>query len=128
MAPYWICVSIISRLQKLYAQIEKETLSIVFGVERFYEYLYGCKFTVINDHQPLKSIFSKSVVSCPPRIQKFFLCLQKYEFDLKYSSGKTMSVSDALSRAYMKNSKPEFDDNSIIHHVHFVISNLPISN
>ena len=38
-----------------------------------------------------------------------------------------MLVSDALSRAYMKNSKPEFDENSLIHHVHFVISNLPIN-
>ena len=39
-----------------------------------------------------------------------------------------MSVSDALSRAYIKNSKPEFDENSLIHHVHFVFSNLFISN
>ena len=39
-----------------------------------------------------------------------------------------MSVSDALSRAYIKNSKPEFDENSLIHHVHFVFSNLPINN
>ena len=39
-----------------------------------------------------------------------------------------MLVSDALSRAYIKNSKPELDENSLIHHVHFVISNLPISN
>ena len=39
-----------------------------------------------------------------------------------------MLVSDALSRVYMKNSKPEFDENSLIDHVHFVISNLPISN
>ena len=47
---------------------------------------------------------------------------------MKYSPGKTRSVSDALSRAYIKNSKPEFDENSLIHHVHFVFSNLPISN
>ena len=67
-------------------------------------------------------------MSCPPRIQKFFICLQKYEFDLKYSPRKTMLVSDALIRAYIKNSKPEFDENSLIHHIHFVISNLPISN
>ena len=77
---------------------KKETLFIVFGVERCHEYLYGRKFTVINDHQPLKSIFSKSIVSCPFRIQKFFLRLQKYEFDLKYSPGKTMLVLDALSQ------------------------------
>ena len=129
MAPCWICVTIISRL--------RETLRPNRKGNPFYSFwccevpwisLYGGKFSVINDHQPLKSIFSKSVVSCPPCIQKFFLRLQKYEFDLKYSPGKTMSVSDALSRAYIKNSKPEFDGNSIIHHVHFVISNFPISN
>ena len=41
---------------------------------------------------------------------------------------KTMLVLDAISRACIKNSKPEFDGNSLIHHMHFVISNLPISN
>ena len=46
--------------EKRYAQIEKETLSIVFGVERFHEYLYGHRFIVINDHKPLKSIFNRS--------------------------------------------------------------------
>ena len=92
--------------EKRYNQIEKETLSIVFGVERFHDYLYGRKLTVINDHQPLKSVFSKSMVSCPPRIQ-VFVRLQKCEFDLKYSPGETMLVLDALSRAYVKNSKPQ---------------------
>ena len=46
--------------EKLHAQIEKETLSIAFVVESFYEYLYGCRFIVINDHKPLKSIFNRS--------------------------------------------------------------------
>ena len=114
--------------EKRYAQIEKETLSIVFGVDRFHEYLYGCKFTVINDQQLLKSVFSKSIVSCPPCIQKILLRLQKYECDLKYSPRKTMLVSNALSQAYIKNSKPKFDENSLIYHVHFVILNLPITN
>ena len=76
---------------------KKETLFIAFAVERFHEYLYGRKFTVINDHQPLKSFFSKSIVSFPSRIQKFFPRLQKSEFDLKYSPRKAMLVSDALS-------------------------------
>ena len=38
--------------EKRYAQTEKETLSIVFGVERFHEYFYGRRFIVINDHKP----------------------------------------------------------------------------
>ena len=70
--PKWYPVGYASRslqdYEKRYAQIEKETLSNVFGVEQCHEYLYGCKFTVINDHQPLKSIFSKSVVRCLPCI------------------------------------------------------------
>ena len=130
--PKWYPVEYASRslrdYEKRYAKIEKETLSIVFDVERFHEYLYGCKLTAINNHQPLKSIFSKSIVSCPLRIQKLSLRLQKYEFDLKYLPGKTMLVSDALSQAYIKNPRPEFDKNRLIHLVYFVISSVPISN
>ena len=39
-----------------------------------------------------------------------------------------MLVSDTLSEAYIKNSNPEFDENSLIYDVHFVILNLPINN
>ena len=48
-----------------YAQIEHETLSVVFGCERFHEYVYGRQFIIQNDHKPLKSIFSKSIIQCP---------------------------------------------------------------
>ena len=54
--------------KKWYVQIEKKTLSIVFEVECFHEYLYGRKLTIIDDHQPSKVIFSRSIVKCPPRI------------------------------------------------------------
>ena len=47
---------------------------------------------------------------------------------MKYSPEKTLLVSHAFSRAYVKNSKPEFDGNSLTHHLHFVISTLPISS
>ena len=74
--PKWYSVGYVSRslqnYERRYAQIETEIPSKVFGVGRFHEYLYGRKFRVINDHQPLKSIFCESVVSCPPRIQTFF--------------------------------------------------------
>ena len=82
---------------------------------------------VVNDYKPLKSIFNRSIISCPPRIQKFLLCLQKYDFELQYSPGKDMLVSDTLSRSHLSCSQPEFAENSLIHHVHFVLSNIPIS-
>ena len=67
------------------------------------------------------------MVSCLHRIQKFFLHLQKCKFYLKYSPRTTMLVLNALSQAYIENSKPDLDENSLTHHVNFVISNLPIS-
>ena len=125
----WYPVGFASRAlreyEKKYAQIEKETLSVTFA--KFHEYLYGHHFTVINDHQPLKSIFSKSIIDCPARIQRFFLKLQKYDFALEYAPGKTMVVSDALSRAYINNSRTEFEENDLIYHVHLIVRNLPIS-
>ena len=39
-----------------YAQIEKEMLAIVFAVERFEQYVYGCPVLVQTDHKPLESI------------------------------------------------------------------------
>ena len=113
--------------EQRYAQIEKEVLSVVFGTERFHEYLYGRHFTVYNDHQPLKSIFSKSIVDCPPRIQRFFLKLQKYDFNLEYAPGKTMVVSDALSRAYINDNTTEIPEAQLIHQVISTFQLLPIS-
>ena len=128
----WLPIAYASRVllpyEENYGQIEKETLSIVFGVEKFHEYLFGRQFTVTNDHQLLKSIFNKSISQCPPRIQRFFMKLQKYDFDLEYSPGKTMVVFDALSRAHLESySSPELKESDLIHHVHSVIDSLPIS-
>ena len=111
--------------EKRYAQVEKETLSIASGIERFLEYLYGRRFIVINDHKPLKSIFNRSIISCPPCIQKFCLSLQMYEFELQYSPGKDMLVSVTLSRSHLSRSDTKFTE-QFNPPCHFVLLNLPI--
>ena len=58
--------------------------------------------------------------------QKFFLRLQKYDFELEYAPGKTMLVSDTLSRSYLNKIKLEFHKDTLIRHVHFILSNVPI--
>ena len=53
--------------------------------------------------------------------------LQKYDFNLEYSPGKSMVVSDALSRAYLNNHSTEIDDVDLIHSIQLTFDTLPIS-
>ena len=46
----------LSQGEKSYCQLEKKVLSLVPGVEKFYQYLYGHKITLITDHKPLLAI------------------------------------------------------------------------
>ncbi|KAL9967217.1 hypothetical protein ACROYT_G025395 [Oculina patagonica] len=88
--------------QKGYAQIEKETLAIVFRCELFHQYLYGKEIEVESDHKPLEAIFAKPIAKAPPRIQRLLLRLQHYHLKVKYVPGKLMFIADALSRAHLE--------------------------
>ena len=39
--------------------LQKESLSIVWGVKKFHSYLYGCHFVIKNDHKLLETFFSE---------------------------------------------------------------------
>lgn len=82
-----------------YAQIEKELLAIVFGMEKFKTYLYGRKVLVETDHKPLEAIFKKSLLNAPKRLQRMLLRLQRYEFEVTYKRGTLLLMADTLSWA-----------------------------
>ena len=80
-----------------YANIECETLAVVFGAEWFRTYIYGRPFTIESDHKPLESITKKSLADTPAHLQHMLLCLQGYDYVLPYHPGKEMAIPDTLS-------------------------------
>ena len=108
--------------QQKYSQIEKETLAIVFGCEKFYHYVYGREFIVETDHKPLENIFRKSISEAPARIVRFLMQLQKYDFKVKYKAGNTMYVSDLLSRMNLPETLPDIDINQVQLNSHLPMS------
>lgn len=81
-----------------YAQIEKEALGIVFGCEKFNEFVLGRRIIIETDHSPLISISKKGLSDIPPRLQRLFLRLLKYDYRLYFVPGKKLIVADTLSR------------------------------
>ena len=104
----------LSKTEQNYAQIEKECLSIVFGCERFRQYLLGrSTIYVESDHKPLEVIFKKPLLSAPKRLQRMLLRLQHYNLDVSYKKGCEMYITDFLSRASLPHNHDKTNDYDI---------------
>ena len=87
--------------QKGYSQIEREALSIIYGVTKFRQFLYGRRFILLTDHEPLTSIFSSErniPTLTAQRLQRWALILMGFQYDIKYKPTSKHSNADALSR------------------------------
>ena len=87
--------------ERNYSQLDKEGLSVMFGIQRFHKYIYGRRFTIVTDHKPLLSLFNemKAVPQmASSRIQRWAVTLRAYEYTIVYKEGKHHSNADALSR------------------------------
>ena len=82
--------------EKNYSVIEKECLGIVWGVEKFDPYLYGTTFVLETDHQPLAHLNRAKVSN--PRLMRWALRLQKYDYSVRVIPGKENVGADYLSR------------------------------
>lgn len=118
----------LSSAEKNYAHIEKEGLAIIFGIKKFHLYLYGRKFTLVTDHQPLTHIFGPKN-GIPPlaaaRMQRWATVLSGYDFDILYRSSKEHANADCLSRLPVKGFVEVHDDE--VYSIHSVINTLPVT-
>ena len=71
----------LSTSEKNYSQLEKEALSLIFGVKHFHQYLYGRSFTLLTDQKPLTTILGLKK-GIPPlaaaRLQRWAIILSVY--------------------------------------------------
>ena len=79
--PVAFASKILSASERNYSQLEKEALSLIFGLRKFRQYLYSRRFTLITDHQPITTIFSDKK-GIPPmaaaRLQRWALQLSAH--------------------------------------------------
>ena len=85
----------LTKQERKYSQTEREALAVVWGCERFHMYLYGCPFTILTDHQPLTILYNSSGKPSP-RILRWGLRLQSYNYEIKHIPGK-INPADYLS-------------------------------
>lgn len=83
-----------------YSQVDKEALAIVFGVNKFNNYLWGNKFKLKSDCKPLISIFGSKKgipVLTASRLQRYSVMLSGYDFEISFIKSENNSA-DGLSR------------------------------
>ncbi|KAL5500514.1 hypothetical protein EMCRGX_G012092, partial [Ephydatia muelleri] len=91
----------LSAAELSYSQIEKESLSLVYGVKKFHQYLYGRKFVLVTDHKPLVTLLGPTSgipTLAAARLQRWALILSAYSYDLEFRPTQRHSNADGLSR------------------------------
>ena len=119
----------LTEMEQRYSNIERELLVILFALERLNHYTLGRTITVQSNHQPLQSIWKKSIVSASPRLQRLLLQLAHYDLNIEFLRGKENVIADALSRVcplQSSNSKTK-DSNIDVIPVHHITQTAPVS-
>lgn len=87
----------LTHAESRYHTQEQECLAMIFALQKFRTYLLGRHFTLFTDHRALLSVLTKESPS--PRITRWSLLMQEFDFTIVHLPGIMHAVPDALSRA-----------------------------
>ena len=83
--------------EKLYPAHKREFLALKWAVtDKFHDYLFGSKFTVRTDNNPLTYVLGKAKLDATGH--RWVASLSNYDFSIVYRTGKSNIDADALSR------------------------------
>ncbi len=83
-------------VERRYSATDREALAIVLACRQFNSYLWGTRFTIRTDHQPVVSLFKHRTKS--PRMNRWILEMKDYQYQIEYKQGRKNVVADHLSR------------------------------
>ena len=84
-----------------YAQLEKEGLALIYGVQKFHQLVYGRSFTLVMDHQPLMAILGSKKglpTLAAARLQCWAILLAAYQYDLEFRGTAQHCNADGFLR------------------------------
>lgn len=85
-----------TREEEFWHSYELETMAVVFSLQKFRIYLLGLEFKVITDCSALRATLTKRDLL--PKVARWWLILQEFNFTIEYRPGHSMQHVDALSR------------------------------
>lgn len=114
--PVYYASAKLNKTQQNYAQLHREGLAVIFGLKKFYKYLYGRKFTIVTDAASIKEMFkpdrtASAVASA--RIQRWGVYLAMFDYEIIHRPSSKMTVPDALSRLPLAEEAHNLEDESV---------------
>lgn len=107
----------LSPVQQRYTQIDREAYAIIFGIRKFYQYVYARKFILITDNKPLTQILSPTKglpTLSATRMQHYAIFMQSFDYEIRYRKSADHSNADALSRLPLAETNKKMDEIEVI--------------
>ena len=87
----------LNKSEKNYPTMKLEFLALKWAAtEKFADYLYGSKFSVVTDNNPLTYVLTTAKLDATGH--RWIASLANFDFDIRYKPGKMNTDADALSR------------------------------
>ena len=94
--PIYYASKNINEAQKNYTVTAQELLAVFFAFEKFFSYFIGTRVILHTDHSALRYLIVKK--GDKPRLIRWVLLLQEFEFEVRYGKGTENQVANHFSR------------------------------